>query len=94
VSLTGKYHSRMTTEEAPGLGDEAVSFRVTGSVSLPATKKGEPDRATDRIDRYVVVRVGSALVTFDMMKVGDAPAPSPAQLVKKQIERLRSAQRR
>jgi hypothetical protein len=93
VGYTGKYQAEITAEKSLDVGDEAVRFRVTTPATLPPAKRGEPDRKVPWIDRYVVVRVGTTIATFDTTKVGDSPASFPADLINKQVERLRNAQR-
>jgi hypothetical protein len=45
----------------------------------------------DRNERYTVVRVGTVIVTFTKLNVGGS-AKFPADLVSRQVERLRAAQ--
>lgn len=80
----GKYKATLTTEQAPGVGDEAVRFRETVPMG--------PEQPGDRNEQFTVVRAGNTIVTFRKLNVGDS-ASFPTDLVNRQVERLQNAQR-
>lgn len=80
----GKFKARLTMEEAPRVGDEAVRFRET----IPTG----PEHPGDRYEQFTVVRAGNTIVTFRKLNVGGS-ASFPADLVDRQVERLQDAQR-
>ncbi|MEU1402352.1 hypothetical protein ABZ471_08285 [Streptomyces sp. NPDC005728] len=79
----GPYKAQLTPEKAPRLGDEAVRYRL----AMPMPE----DRRLNEM-QYTVVRVGSVIVTFGAQDLGKPPA-FPADLIRKQVERLSAAQR-
>ncbi|MFF3401441.1 hypothetical protein ACFYW6_23355 [Streptomyces sp. NPDC002659] len=80
----GKFKATLTMEQAPGVGDEAVRFH--GTVPMG------PDYPGDRNEQFTVVRAGNTIVTFAKLNLGGG-ASFPADLVKRQVERLQAAQR-
>ncbi|MFI5964937.1 hypothetical protein ACIA8J_22570 [Streptomyces asoensis] len=80
----GKFEARLTMEQAPGVGDEAVRFHET----VPM----EPVPPGDREEQFTVVRAGNTIVTFQKLNVGGS-ASFPDDLVRRQVERLQNAQR-
>ncbi|MER7516891.1 hypothetical protein [Streptomyces sp. NPDC126499] len=82
---TGKFKATVKAEAAPQVGDEAVAFREV----IP---KG-PEQPGDRNEQFVVVRAGNTIVTFSELSVG-ADLSFPTELISRQVERLRDAQRR
>ncbi|MGW2744777.1 hypothetical protein [Streptomyces sp. NPDC001450] len=79
----GPYKAQLTPEKAPRLGDEAVRYRL--AIPMPE------DRRLNQC-QYTVVRVGSVIVTFKAQDLGEH-ASFPADLIRKQVERLSAAQR-
>ncbi|MEU8577240.1 hypothetical protein [Streptomyces asoensis] len=80
----GKFKARLTMEQAPGVGDEAVRFHET--IPMGPVPPG------DREEQFTVVRAGNAIVTFQKLNVGGS-ASFPEDLVGRQVERLQNAQR-
>ncbi|GGS32547.1 hypothetical protein GCM10010269_83370 [Streptomyces humidus] len=80
----GKFKARLTMEQAPGVGDEAVRFHET----IPMG----PEQPGDRKEQFTVVRAGNTIVTFQKLNVGGS-ASFPDDLVSRQVERLQNAQR-
>ncbi|MFG2118275.1 hypothetical protein [Streptomyces sp. NPDC048710] len=80
----GPYKAELTPEKAPRLGDEAVRYRL--AIPMPE------DKRLNQYD-YTVVRVGSVVVTFKAQDLGKH-ASFPADLIRKQVERLSAAQRK
>ncbi|WP_234334810.1 hypothetical protein [Streptomyces sp. NRRL S-118] len=79
----GKFKATVKTEAPPQVGDEAVAFReVMPAVEMPG----------DRNEQFIVVRTGNTIATFSELSVG-TPLSFPAELVSRQVERLRNAQR-
>ncbi len=85
MGWTGQFEATLTRERAPRVGDEAVRFRET----IPM----EDEQPGDREEEFTVVRAGNAIVTFRKLDVG-GDAAFPADLVDRQVERLRGAQGR
>lgn len=78
----GAYSARVTLEPAPGVGDEALSFHLL----TPMPNGG------GTLDRHhVFVRVGNVTVLFDELEM-DRSAQVPADVITKQIDRLRTSQ--
>lgn len=84
-SWVGRFKTAVKTETPPQVGDEAVAFREI----IPK----EPGQPGDRNEQLIVVRTGNTIVTFSELSVG-ADLSFPAELVSRQVERLRDAQRR
>ncbi|MEU4064110.1 hypothetical protein AB0F25_17035 [Streptomyces wedmorensis] len=82
VGWTGKYKAKITVEQAPDVGDEALSFHLT----MPL-----PDGGGLRDEHHVFVRTGNVTASFQELNV-DRKAEFPLDLVKKQVDRLASAQ--
>ncbi|WKV73099.1 hypothetical protein AW27_017065 [Streptomyces sp. PCS3-D2] len=80
---SGKFTATVAPAPAPSFGDEAVSY--TETIPLGAEKGG------DRNETFVVVRTGNTIASFSALNVGGT-ASFPADLITKQIERLRAAQ--
>ncbi|MEU0989221.1 hypothetical protein [Streptomyces sp. NPDC005953] len=80
---TGKFTATITVEKAPDLGDEALSFHLT----MPLT-----DGYGLRDEHHVFIRTGTITASFQELTVG-RKAQFPLDLIQKQIDRLRSAQR-
>ncbi|AVZ71123.1 hypothetical protein SLUN_01510 [Streptomyces lunaelactis] len=78
------FKATLTMEQAPGVGDEAVRFRET----IPMG----PEHPGDRNEQFTVVRAGNTIVTFTKLNIGGS-ASFRADLVNRQVERLRNAQR-
>lgn len=81
---TGKIKVSVEREHPPRIGDEAVRFHETVA--------GESGGLGDNMDQVTVVRTGNTIATFTKMNVG-ARATFPADLIQRQTERLRAAQR-
>ncbi|WP_354637901.1 hypothetical protein [Kitasatospora camelliae] len=81
----GRIHCEVVPEPAPQAGDEAISYRQLSPAAGELSK--------ERNEQFIVVRTGNVLVTFTVLDVGQAPS-FPPELVTKQVERLRDAQRR
>ncbi|MFJ8821761.1 hypothetical protein ACIREE_08245 [Streptomyces sp. NPDC102467] len=80
---TGYKYSGIKPREAPDLGDEAVSYGMTGKVD------GETIPMT-----YVVVRSGSTLAAFYAMNMADAKqAEVPAEIVDAQLAKVKKVAR-
>ncbi|MEV1020933.1 hypothetical protein [Streptomyces sp. NPDC050264] len=78
---TGYKYSGIEPRKAPALGDEAVSYAMTGKID------GETIPMT-----YVVVRSGSTLAAFYAMNTLDAQqAEVPARIIEAQIAKLEKA---
>ncbi|MFG2758030.1 hypothetical protein [Streptomyces wuyuanensis] len=84
VGYVGKFKATVVVEDAQQVGDEAVSFRVI-------TPMG-PEFRGDRNEQYIVVRAGNTIATFTMLNVAGSSS-FPAELVSRQVDRLRNAQR-
>ncbi|MFD3379065.1 MULTISPECIES: hypothetical protein [unclassified Streptomyces] len=80
----GKFKATLTTEQAPGVGDEGVRFRET--IPMGSEYPG------DRNEQFTVVRAGNTIVTFRKLNIGGS-ASFPTDLVNRQVERLQNAQR-
>ncbi|MFF4038516.1 hypothetical protein [Streptomyces sp. NPDC001816] len=80
----GPFKAELTPEKAPRLGDEAVSYEV--AIPMPEDKRLNQYQ-------YTVVRVGSVIVTFSTQDLG-RHASFPADLMRKQVERISAAQRK
>ncbi|MFF2861759.1 hypothetical protein ACFVSX_17935 [Streptomyces rubiginosohelvolus] len=81
----GKYKATVKAEAAPQLGDEAVAFR--GIIPMG------PDQPGDRNEQFIVVRTGNTIATFHELSIGTENLSFPAELVRRQVERLWKAQR-
>ncbi|MEV7565481.1 hypothetical protein [Streptomyces tanashiensis] len=79
----GKFKVTVKTEAPPQVGDEAVAFREI----IPG-----PEQPQDRNEQFIVVRTGSAIATFSELGFGSGLS-FPTELVSRQVERLRIAQR-
>ncbi|WP_318212204.1 hypothetical protein [Streptomyces sp. SJL17-1] len=82
VGWVGKFNAEITVEQAPDVGDAALSFHLT----MPL-----PDGGGLRDEHHVFVRTGNLTVSFQELNVG-RKAQFPVGLVKKQVDRLSSAQ--
>jgi hypothetical protein len=83
TSYVGEYRAKLIVESAPHVGEEAVSYRITTPVNDNQIRN----------EQYTVVRVGSAIATFTMLNVGGSSS-FPTDLIQKQVERLKTAQRK
>ncbi|MFD8063526.1 hypothetical protein ACFXA0_05760 [Streptomyces cyaneofuscatus] len=81
--FVGPYRATVTTEAPPEFGEEAVSFREI----IPMGPK-----AGDRNEQFVVVRTGNTIATFTELSIGK-DLFFPPELITRQVERLRNAQR-
>ncbi|MEU3947315.1 hypothetical protein [Streptomyces sp. NPDC029526] len=79
----GPYTVRVRTETAPRVGDEAVAYRETD----PSGPEGDRHN-----QQYVVVRTGNTIATFSELSTGE-DLSFPTELISRQVERLRNAQR-
>ncbi|MFI0829550.1 hypothetical protein ACH4Q7_34650 [Streptomyces roseolus] len=79
----GRSEVTVKTETAPQLGDEAVAFREI----IPM----KPERI-DLNQQFVVVRMGNTIATFTELSTGKGLS-FPTELISRQVERLRDAQR-
>lgn len=79
----GRSEVAVRTETAPQLGDEAVAFREI----IPM----KPERI-DLNQQVVVVRTGNTIATFTELSTGKGLS-FPTELISRQVERLRDAQR-
>lgn len=84
VGLVGNFNATITVEQAPDVGDEALSFHLT----MPL-----PDGGGLRDEHHVFVRTGNITASFQELNVGQK-AEFPLDLIKKQVDRLSNAQRR
>ncbi|MFJ9980273.1 hypothetical protein [Streptomyces cyaneofuscatus] len=82
--FVGPYSATVTTEEPPEFGEEAVSFREI----IPMG----PANGGDRNEQFVVVRTGNTIATFTELSIGK-DLFFPPELITRQVERLRNAQR-
>ena len=82
TGYTGKYRSELAVEGSPRVGDEAVRYSLTSPMNDGSV----------RHDDHVVVRVGSVIAAFTAMEI-DKHTAFPPDLIAKQVERLRNAQR-
>ncbi|GAA3488375.1 hypothetical protein [Streptomyces cremeus] len=83
TSWTGKYTAKVVPASVPSFGDEAVSY--TETIPLGAERGG------DRNETFVVVRTGETIVSFSVLNVGGTSS-FPAELITRQVDRLRAAQ--
>ncbi|MBW1598697.1 hypothetical protein HPT28_17015 [Streptomyces sp. JJ38] len=83
-SYTGEYTASVVVEAPPQFGDEAVSFQVI----IPLG----PELPEERNEHFTVVRAGNTIASFSKLDVGEHSS-FPADLISRQVERLRSAQR-
>lgn len=83
VGWTGKFTTTVTVERAPAVGDEALSFHLTSPLR---------DGGGLRDEHHVFVRTGNITASFQELSVG-RKAEFPLELIKKQVDRLSSAQR-
>ncbi|MCD9903267.1 hypothetical protein LUR56_31475 [Streptomyces sp. MT29] len=81
--FVGPYRATVITEAPSEFGEEAVSFREI----VPMGPK-----AGDRNEQYVVVRTGNTIATFTELSIGK-DLFFPPELITRQVERLRNAQR-
>ncbi|GGR41487.1 hypothetical protein [Streptomyces roseolus] len=79
----GRFEVSVRTEAAPRVGDEAVAFREI----IPM----KPEWG-DRNEQFVVVRTGNTIATFTELSTGKGLS-FPTELISRQVERLRDAQR-
>jgi hypothetical protein len=84
VAWAGKYHAKITVENAPDVGDEALNFHLISPARIPG-------KNAVRDDHVVFVRVGNVTASFDDLAVGQK-AEFPSDLITKQVDRLRGAQ--
>ncbi|WP_052489280.1 hypothetical protein [Streptomyces sp. 150FB] len=84
VAWAGKYHAKVTVENAPDVGDEALNFHLISPAQIPG-------KNAVRDDHVVFVRVGDVTASFDDLAVGQK-AEFPSDLIKKQVDRLSGAQ--
>ena len=82
TGYVGEYRAKLIVENAPHVGDEAVSYRI----KIPLGDDGARD------EQHIVVRVGSVIATFTRLDVGGSSS-FPSDLIHTQVERLRTAQR-
>ncbi len=80
----GPFKATVKTETPPQVGEEALAFREI----IPMG----PDQPGDRNQQFVVVRTGNTIATFAELGV-DASLSFPTELISRQVERLRNAQR-
>ncbi|MCF3132270.1 hypothetical protein IPZ69_18310 [Streptomyces olivochromogenes] len=71
-------------DTAPDVGDEALSFHLSSQL---------PEGRGLRDEHHVFVRVGDTTASFEKLNVGKK-ARFPLALLKKQVDRLSSAQHR
>ncbi|WP_307524058.1 hypothetical protein [Streptomyces umbrinus] len=81
--LAGKFKAAVKVGKALNVGDEAVRFREI----IPTKDLG------DRDEQFTVVRSGNVIVAFQRMNIGGSSS-FPDDLINKQVERLREAQRK
>ncbi|MFJ6480725.1 MULTISPECIES: hypothetical protein [unclassified Streptomyces] len=81
----GKFEATVKTEAPPQVGDEAVAFREI----IPLG----PEYPADRNEQLIVVRTGNTIATFSELSMGKEILAFPVELVSRQVERLRDAQR-
>ncbi|MEU2509011.1 hypothetical protein ABZ621_30465 [Streptomyces sp. NPDC007863] len=79
----GRFEVTVRTEAAPQVGDEAVAFREI----IPMKPEW-----VDRNEQFVVVRTGNTIATFTELSTGKGLS-FPTELIRRQVERLRDAQR-
>ncbi|MFF2775595.1 hypothetical protein ACFVU3_11870 [Streptomyces sp. NPDC058052] len=80
----GKFEVTVEEEKPPAVGDEAIAFRETILVGA--------DMGGFRSEQFTVVRTGGALAVFSELSVG-SELSFPAELIARQVDRLRNAQR-
>ncbi|MEV0935123.1 hypothetical protein ACIBMX_00585 [Streptomyces phaeochromogenes] len=80
---TGKFKLAVKMEKDPDVGDEAVRFREIA----PFRDLG------DRDEQFTLVRSGNVIVTFRALNIGGS-SYFPEDLIDRQVERLREAQRK
>ncbi|WP_086769198.1 hypothetical protein [Streptomyces bobili] len=78
----GEFTAEVTVQDAPRVGDDALSFRT-------ASPMGD-GRVMHR--EYVVVITGNAVAKFSKLEAGRA-AEFPRTLIERQVDRLTAAQR-
>ncbi|MFF0723197.1 hypothetical protein [Streptomyces sp. NPDC004134] len=83
-SYGGDYRARIEEKSTAGFGDEAVTF-------LEMIPMDHPKDPRERVSQFTVVRVGDVIATFLRYDLGHT-TPFPADLIKKQVERLAEAQ--
>ncbi|WP_327686826.1 hypothetical protein [Streptomyces sp. NBC_00467] len=80
----GKFKATLTVVQPLIVGDESVRFLAT----IPMG----PEHPGDRNEQFTVVRAGNTIVTFSKLNLGGS-ASFPSDLIHRQVERLREAQR-
>ncbi|MFF7204473.1 hypothetical protein [Streptomyces sp. NPDC008141] len=80
----GKFKTTLTVVQPLIVGDESVRFLET----IPMG----PEHPGDRNEQFTVVRAGDTIVTFRKLNLGGS-ASFPSDLIHRQVERLREAQR-
>lgn len=80
----GEFKATVTMDKPPAVGDEALRFLET----IPTGR----EHPADRNEQFTVVRAGNTIAMFTKLNVGGR-ASFPADLVHRQVERLRNAQR-
>lgn len=80
----GPFEATVKTETPPRVGDEAAAFRVI--IPMGSEEPG------DRNEQLIVVRTGNTIATFSELSVGKSLS-FPAELISRQVDRLRNAQR-
>ncbi|MEU3052760.1 hypothetical protein [Streptomyces griseus] len=81
----GKFKATVKAEAPPQIGDEAVAWREI----IPMG----PDQPGDRNEQFIVVRTGTTIAAFSELSIGAENLSFPAELISRQVERLRNAQR-
>ncbi len=83
-SYSGPFKAMVTVETPPQVGEEAVAFREIMPMG--------PEQQGDRNEQLIVVRTGNTIATFSELSM-DASRSFPTELISRQVERLRNAQR-
>ncbi|MFI8163388.1 hypothetical protein ACIF6I_29685 [Streptomyces microflavus] len=80
----GPFEATVTTQASPEYGEEAVTFREIVPMG--------PENGGDRNEQFVVVRTGNTIATFSELSIGK-DLFFPPEVITRQVERLRNAQR-
>ncbi|KOU62574.1 hypothetical protein ADK57_24430 [Streptomyces sp. MMG1533] len=80
----GPFKATVAPETPPQVGEEAVAFREIVPMG--------PEQPGDRNEQFIVVRTGNTIATFSELSMG-ASRSFPTELISRQVERLRNAQR-
>ncbi|WP_329339053.1 hypothetical protein OG252_25980 [Streptomyces sp. NBC_01352] len=80
----GPFKATVASETPPQVGEEAVAFREIVPMG--------PEQPGDRNEQFIVVRTGNTIATFSELSMG-ASRSFPTELISRQVERLRNAQR-